>query len=184
VLIALGVGGLVALLLRGLVIEALRVSSGSMIPTLQVGDHIFVSKLSYGLRIPWTDVRLGGGRPRPGDVVLFSAPGGARGDFLKRVVAVAGDTVEISGNQVSVNGRRLGGEAPRPSGPPPARHSFRVPPQAVFVLGDNRDRSEDSRHWGPLSERLIRGRAWLRWGAAQADGTIRLTLERIHPGPK
>jgi signal peptidase I len=199
----------VALLLRSFVVEAYQIPSGSMIPTLQVGDHIWVNKLVYGLRIPFTDIKLGTHYrpPHRGEIIVFSHPKKPEEDLIKRVIAVAGDTVEMRGDVVYVNGRPdarvhqgiehyfdvdessgqwMGRDAdawqessgkaqfttlfdpalePRDFGP------VRVPADALFVMGDNRDNSSDSRYWGFVPLNLVRGRAmvvWLSWG--QPDG--------------
>src|SRR6188472_1433387 len=93
---SIGVAIAVALLLRAFVVEAFQIPSGSMIPTLEVGDHIFVSKFSYGLSIPFTDVKIMQyGEPARGDVIVFKYPLDKSIDYIKRVVALPGDTVEV-----------------------------------------------------------------------------------------
>jgi len=95
----------IALLLRAFVVEAFKIPSASMIPTMQIGDFIFVNKLLYGVRIPYTDTKLFTVRdPRPGEVIVFEQPC-THADFIKRVVAVAGDTVEVRCNILYVNGQ-------------------------------------------------------------------------------
>jgi signal peptidase I len=102
------IGGVVfvALLLRSFVVEAYQIPSGSMIPTLQVGDHIWVNKLIYGLRIPFTDIKFGTQYrpPRRGEIVVFTHPRTPEMDLIKRVIAVGGDEVEMRDNVVYVNG--------------------------------------------------------------------------------
>ena len=99
---------LVALFIRAFVIEAFKIPSGSMIPTLSVGDHIFVNKFAYGLRIPLTKIRaVKIGEPKRGDVVVFIYPVDEGKDFIKRVVGIPGDRVRIEGNEVWVNGERI-----------------------------------------------------------------------------
>ena len=99
---------LVALLIRAFVIEAFKIPSGSMIPTLSVGDHIFVNKYIYGLRIPFTKHRiLKLGEPKRGDVVVFIYPVDEGKDFIKRVVGLPGDRVRMEGQEVWVNGEKL-----------------------------------------------------------------------------
>jgi signal peptidase I len=187
----------VALLLRSFVVEAYQIPSGSMIPTLQVGDHIFVNKLIYGLRLPFTDFKIGTHfrPPRRGEIIVFSHPRPPHDDLIKRVVAVGGDVVEMRGNVVRVNGvatartpegllhyfdfdessdrwverdgnafgERIGRAAfttlQDPAQPPRSFGPVRVPDGELFVLGDNRDNSSDSRYWGFVPLDLVRGRA-------------------------
>ncbi len=101
----------IALLLRAFVIEAFKIPSGSMIPTMEIGDHIFVNKFLYGIRIPYTDIKLGQWRaPRRGEVVVFVYPCAPDKDFIKRIVAVAGDTVEVRCNILYINGKPVPSE--------------------------------------------------------------------------
>src|SRR4029077_6359438 len=88
------------------VVEAFKIPSGSMIPTLQVGDHIFVNKFIYGLRVPGTNIKFGMTvrKPRRGEVAVFKFPKDPDKDFIKRIVAVEGDTVEVRDTQLYVNG--------------------------------------------------------------------------------
>ncbi len=111
---AIVVAVLIALFLRSFVVEPFKIPSGSMIPTLLVGDHIFVNKFIYGLRIPLTDIRfLQFAKPRRGDVIVFLTPEDdqepiyKRRDFIKRVVAVEGDTIELKDNALYVNGKAV-----------------------------------------------------------------------------
>jgi signal peptidase I len=185
---ALGVALLLALGIRTFVVQAFKIPSGSMLPTLQIGDHILVNKFLYGprLEIPLTQMSLGRlpglRKPRPGDVVVFIWPKDRSKDFIKRVIAVEGQTVEVRNRQVFIDGkpwddphatwvmqRGLGGAAGDNYGP------YTVPPDHVFVMGDNRDQSYDSRFWGPVPIADIKGEAlviywswdgpdrWVRW---------------------
>src|SRR5256886_15660667 len=120
---ALGVALLLALLIRMFVVQAFKIPSGSMLPTLQIGDHILVNKFIYGARIeiPLTQVSLGQlpglHEPRPGDVIVFIWPKDRSKDFIKRVIAVGGQTVEVRSKQVYSNGEPWDG--PQPTFPPP-----------------------------------------------------------------
>ena len=185
---ALGVALLLALAIRTFVVQAFKIPSGSMLPTLQIGDHILVNKFLYGprLEIPLTQMSLGRlpglRKPRPGDVIVFIWPKDRSKDFIKRVIAVEGQTVEVRNRQVFIDGkpwddphatwvmqRGLGGAAGDNYGP------YTVPPDHVFVMGDNRDQSYDSRFWGPVPIADIKGQAlviywswdgpdrWVRW---------------------
>jgi signal peptidase I len=182
---ALGVALLLALVIRTFVVQAFKIPSGSMLPTLQIGDHILVNKFVYGprLEIPLTQLSLGqlpGLRaPRPGDVVVFVWPKDRSKDFIKRVVAVEGQTVELRQKQLYVDGKPW--DDPHAtygkgrSGPSESFGPVTVPPGNVFVMGDNRDQSYDSRFWGPVPIADIKGQAliiywswdgpdrWVRW---------------------
>ena len=185
---ALAVALLLALVIRTFVVQAFKIPSGSMKETLQIGDHILVNKFLYGprLEIPLTQMSLGRlpglRKPRPGDVIVFIWPKDRSKDFIKRVIAVEGQTVEVRNRQVFIDGkpwddphatwvmqRGLGGAAGDNYGP------YTVPPDHVFVMGDNRDQSYDSRFWGPVPIADIKGQAlviywswdgpdrWVRW---------------------
>ena len=172
--------------MRSFVVQAFKIPSGSMVPTLQVGDYILVNKFAYGLRLPVFNTRLVAiGAPQRDDVVVFTSPTDPSKDFIKRVVGVAGDSVEIRNKQVVINGHpwadphayfadgrpNADGSRPRDNYGP-----VTVPPDHVFVLGDNRDRSSDSRFWGFVQSDNVRGKAvlvywswvgddqWIRWG--------------------
>lgn len=103
-----------ALLIRAFVFEAFKIPTGSMIPTLRIEDHIFVNKFTYGLRVPFTHWRLvDGGTPQRGDIVVFEYPGPGEDhgkDFIKRIVAVAGDRVRLTGNRLFINGEPIPAE--------------------------------------------------------------------------
>jgi signal peptidase I len=184
---ALGVALLLALVIRMFIVQAFKIPSGSMLPTLQIGDHILVNKFVYGARIeiPLTQVSVGqlpGIRePHPGDVVVFIWPKDRSKDFIKRVIATAGQTVEVRSKQVFINGKAWDDPhatyAPAHGGPASGENygPYTVPPSTVFVMGDNRDQSYDSRFWGPVPLADIKGQAiiiywswdgpdrWVRW---------------------
>jgi signal peptidase I len=178
---SLAVALLLALVVRSSLVEAFWVPSGSMLPTIQIGDHLFVNKLAYGLRLPLIGTKVVNfGELHRGDIVVFVSPTDGTTDLIKRVVAVAGDTVEIRAKHLYVNGQEVvypGANFldPRLRGSP--RDDFgptAVPPGRFFVLGDNRDQSYDSRYWGFADVDTIKGRAtfiywsrdggWPRWG--------------------
>jgi signal peptidase I len=175
---------LLALFIRSFVVQAFKIPSGSMIPTLQVGDHILVNKFVYGLRLPYPFGKslVLWKEPARGDVVVFVFPRDRSKDFIKRVVAVAGDTVEIRHKRLYVNGEPVAdGHAFFADGSreaPGVRDNFgpvTVPPHSLFVMGDNRDRSHDSRYWGFVNMDDVKGKAfmiywswdghdrWVRW---------------------
>jgi signal peptidase I len=194
----------IALFLRAFVFEAFQIPSGSMIPTLEIGDHIFVSKFAYGLTIPFTNKKIMQFRePQRGDVIVFKYPLGQETDYIKRVVGLPGDKLEIHHNEIFVNGNPMPrehstepcqySEGPRFDGMIPERdcdgwiehfdgHTHRtihevgrtgrdygpnelpqIAPDHVFVMGDNRDNSNDSRVWGTVPYELIKGRALVVW---------------------
>lgn len=195
---SIGVAVAVALLLRAFVVEAFQIPSGSMIPTLEVGDHIFVAKFSYGLGIPFTNTKiLGLKQPERGDVIVFKYPLDPGTDYIKRVVGLPGDRIELRQDELFVNDRPVPREhrgiyrySESGRGAPDEREcdlweetldrnahweiqeigripqSFGpvvVPAGHVFVMGDNRDNSSDSRVWGPVQHDLIKGKALVVW---------------------
>lgn len=168
------------------VVQAFRIPSGSMEDTLLVGDFLLVNKFLYGPQIPFTDIKLPGIRdPQHGDVIVFPYPEDPTKDFIKRCVAVEGQTVEVRDKVVYVDGR------PVPD-PPNAKHvdpmivpeqrSPRdnwgpkvVPDGHAFVMGDNRDSSSDSRFWGFVDKRTVKGKALMiywSWDRQPEDPTL------------
>jgi signal peptidase I len=185
---AIGMALILALFIRTFVVQAFKIPSGSMIPTLQIGDHILVNKLAYGIRIPfWNQYLVEFKTPRRADVVVFIFPEDRSKDFIKRVIGVGGDVVEIRGKKVYVNKvvqedpyARFEGEGAL-GGELPIRDDYgptRVPDNHVFVMGDNRDRSYDSRFWGFVDLEDVKGKAFLIYWSW--DGTDRwVRWERI-----
>jgi signal peptidase I len=151
---SVGTAVLIALLLRSFVVEAFKIPSGSMIPTLEIGDHIFVGKFVYDFR-----------KPQRGDVIVFKAPPDPSIDYIKRVVGIEGDKVEVQKGRVYVNGTNAGfGEAQCPPGSHWACDGpIVVPKDQVFVMGDNREDSSDSRFWGYVPLESIKGEALVVW---------------------
>jgi signal peptidase I len=151
-----------ALFLRTFIVQAFRIPTGSMEETLLPGDFLLVNKFLYGAKIPGTGAHLPGFRdPRPGDIIVFRAPHVDK-DFIKRCVAVEGDVVELRNNVLYRNGERVQEEYKTLKGPPPIKKDFgpvRIPEGHVFMMGDNRNDSQDSRYWGPLDTRLVKGKA-------------------------
>jgi signal peptidase I len=168
---------------RGVAIEAFKIPSASMLPTLQIGDYLLVNKVRYGLRLPgFRRALVTYGAPQPGDVIVFRDPRDPAADYVKRVVAVAGEVVEIRDKEVLVNGEPR--EIPsayfteqwyvHEDGPRDNFGPTRVPPGHVFVLGDNRDQSVDSRYWGFVDRDDVEGKALLvYWSADGDDGWVR-----------
>jgi len=152
-----------ALIVRALLIQSYHIPSESMENTLLKGDFLFANKFLYGAKVPFVDWRFPKVRdPKPGDVVIFKFPGDGKTDYIKRCIAVEGQTVEIRGTRVFVDGKELkedyakhiGGDKPRRNFEP-----FVVPQNHIFVMGDNRDNSYDSRFWGALHTKYVRGKA-------------------------
>jgi signal peptidase I len=166
------------LIIRTFIIQAFRIPTGSMESTLLIGDHLFVNKFLYGAKVPFTDITLPAVRdPQRGDIVVFKYPEDPSRDFIKRLVAVPGDTVQIIDKVLHINGVaqtedyvQLTGSMRRetyrdPNVYPPGagnRDNYGpvvVPENNYFMMGDNRDHSDDSRFWGFLERDLIKGKA-------------------------
>lgn len=142
-----------AFLIRGLVVQAFKIPSGSMLPTLQVGDHILVSKFIYWFA-----------EPKRGDIIVFKYPRNEKKDFIKRVVGLPGERVEMRSTTVYINGEPLKEPYARYNNMIEHRNNFGpvvVPSGYLFVMGDNRDNSKDSRFWGPLDIKKIKGKAFI-----------------------
>jgi signal peptidase I len=160
-----------AIIIRALLVQAFKIPSESMWPTLLIGDHILVNKFIYGVRVPFTDKRWPVFvSPRRGDVIVFVYPEDRTKDFIKRVVAIGGDTIEIRNKRVILNGQ----EVPDPHAhyssnvtypgdmnPRDNRTPEKVPPGHLFVMGDNRDSSHDSRFWGFVPVEDVKGEAFI-----------------------
>jgi signal peptidase I len=170
-----------ALFIRTFVVQAFKIPSGSMEPTLQIGDHILVNKFIYGVKIPFTTIQLFPlENPQRGDVLVFIYPLDPSKDFIKRVVAVEGDTVKMVSKKLYINGIEVPDshavytEESAFSGEVQKRDNFgpvTVPKEALFVLGDNRDRSLDSRFWGFVPLEDVRGKAFIIYWSWDSQGT-------------
>jgi signal peptidase I len=168
---AIGTALILALLIRAYVVQAFKIPSGSMIPTLLIGDHILVNKFIYGTLPPFSDKRvLSITAPRKGDIVVFKYPEDPNKDFIKRVVGVEGDLVEEKNKVIFVNGVKSTetytqhtDESIRPGGLEPRDNfgPYRIPKDKLFVMGDNRDQSYDSRYWGYVDMKDLRGKAFI-----------------------
>jgi len=213
----------IALAIRQFLVEPFRIPSGSMFPTLLVGDHLFVNKLAYGPRLPFVEARLPGWRePERGDVVVFEVarpmtPRGSRDimpvdrapegtpteDFVKRLVGLPGDTIQWRRGQLLVNGEEipmrsakerftdddghsheviwedLGAcrhailDGPRPTRDPRFdRGTYVVEPGRYFMMGDNRDNSNDSRGWGTVRLEELKGPAFILYWSWDVNGNM------------
>ena len=158
-----------ALFIRTFVIQAFKIPSGSMKQTLLIGDHILVNKFIYGVKVPYLQTTIVPiTNPKHGDIVVFKFPEDPTKDFIKRVIAVAGDVVEVRDKQVYVNRKLLNHDFGIhtdsyifPSSVQP-RDNFGpvvVPEKSLFVMGDNRDQSYDSRFWGFVDLKALKGKA-------------------------
>jgi len=165
---------ILALMIKASVVEAYKIPSGSMEDTLLIGDFLLANKFIYGSRIPipFTNIHLPALRePKPGDIVIFKYPQDLKVNYIKRCVAVAGDTVLIKDKVLYVNGREFPGPAnakftdrtilPSGMGYRDNFGPYVVPRGKLFVMGDNRDNSFDSRFWGSLDRKLVLGNAMI-----------------------
>jgi signal peptidase I len=179
---------LLALCIRTFVVQAFKIPSGSMLPTLQIGDHLLVNKFIYGIKMPFTGkVILPWKNPVRGDVVVFRFPKDRDIDYIKRVVGVAGDKVEIVHKKLMINDAEVvdlhahftssaelgAGASPRDNFGP-----VTVPPGKVFVMGDNRDNSYDSRFWGFVDQSDILGKAFILYWSWDIDTPL-LSASRL-----
>ncbi len=161
---------LLALVIRAFVVQAFRIPSGSMEDTLLIGDFLLVNKFLYGAKIPFSDTRLPAIRqPKRGDIIVFRSPNPVRGkprDLIKRCVAVGGDVVEVRSNRVFLNGKLQ--EEPYikvegPTSPYANMPPVLVPEGHIFMMGDNRNNSTDSRAWGVVDKTLLKGKAMIMY---------------------
>jgi len=189
--------------LRSFIVEPFRIPSGSMIPTLEIGDFILVNKFIYGLRLPVVNKKVVGiSDPDRGDVMVFRFPQDPKINFIKRVVGLPGDSVVYDKKRLFINDKPVGYDSGQEyslteSGNrkitadrfteefPDASHSiivdrnqgsprqeFKVPEDSYFVMGDNRDFSNDSRGWGFVPEANIVGKAFFIWFSMDKGGGV------------
>jgi signal peptidase I len=172
----------IAFFIRTFVIQAYKIPSGSMKPTLQIGDHILVSKFNYGIKIPLIrSTLIPFGKPKRGDIVVFIYPEDRSKDFIKRLIGLPGDIIEIRDKKIFLNGSPYkdgvysdnmiipGSVQPRDNIGP-----ITVPENSLFVLGDNRDESYDSRFWGVVNQRDVLGKALIiYWSWNHQDRGVR-----------
>jgi signal peptidase I len=217
----------IALLIRATIVEPFRIPSGSMFPTLLIGDHLFVNKFLYGPKIPFTDYRLPGLRePERGDVVVFEVarvpngvpnsnivpadrrPDASREDFVKRIVGMPGDRIEVRDNKLYVNhelvekvrlegafiddegaaldpysevlGDCVHGALDDPHKLGLMRTPFVVEPDRYFMMGDNRDNSNDSRQWGTVRLDEFKGPAFIIYWSWASDGNFFQLLNPVN----
>jgi len=162
---------LIALFIRTFVVQAFKIPSGSMKQTLQIGDHILVNKFVFGVKIPyWNKTIIPLKSPQRDDIIVFKYPVDPNKDFIKRVIGVGGDVIESRDKQLYVNHKLVNHDFgvhtdPRIlSGSNKPRDNFgpiTVPENALFVMGDNRDESYDSRFWGFVDLKAVNGKAFI-----------------------
>ena len=162
---------LIALFIRTFVVQAFKIPSGSMKQTLQIGDHILVNKFIFGIKMPyWNKTILPLKTPQRGDIIVFKYPVDPNKDFIKRVIGVAGDIIESRDKQLYLNHKPVNhdyGVHTDPhiiSGNNKPRDNFgpiTVPQNSLFVMGDNRDESYDSRFWGFVDIKAVNGKAFI-----------------------
>ena len=170
---------LIALFIRTFVVQAFKIPSSSMEPTLQVGDYILVNKFVYGVRIPYTNLKfLQFKKPKRGDIIVFIFPKDRSKDFIKRVIATEGEKVRILQNKIYINDQLIDDpwghfeksdwtrylQAMEQFGP------VVVPKDSLFVLGDNRDNSQDSRFWGVVHVNAVKGKAFVIYFSWNGEG--------------
>lgn len=173
---------LLALFIRTFIVQAFKIPSGSMLPTLLIGDHLLVNKFIYGIRLPFSGkVLVPIVDPSKGDVVVFKFPKDKSIDYIKRVIGTPGDTIEIKNKKVFVNGIAVddpyahlssteifdGKQSPRDNFGP-----ILVPEDRIFVMGDNRDNSYDSRFWGFVDQKDILGKAFILYWSWDIDTSL------------
>lgn len=196
---AMTIAIILAIVIRTWVVQPFKIPSGSMEETLLVGDYLLVNKFSYGLQVPlpkligWTTIRIGPvpvfvlpivdskvartwGEIEAGDVVVFRYPGDRTKDYIKRVIGAPGDTVELRNSVIYLNGEKWDD----PYGVYKKGHSidnfapYTVPEGEMFVMGDNRNNSYDSRFWGTAPVKDIRGKAFIiYWSWNRDKGSVR-----------
>jgi len=179
---------LLALFIRSFIVQAFKIPSGSMLPTLQIGDHLLVNKFIYGVKIPMTgNVLIPWKSPERDDVVVFRFPKDRSIDYIKRVVGIAGDIVEVKDKQLFLNGEPItnphahftestvmaAGTGPRDNMGP-----VKVPEGTLFVMGDNRDNSYDSRFWGFVPLKDVLGKAFILYWSWDLDEPL-ISVDRF-----
>ncbi len=185
---AIVIAFLFAIVIKTFIVAAYQIPSGSMLQTLQIGDYLLVNKFIYGVKNPFTDKYLIEGKdPERGDIIIFPYPQDPSIDYVKRIVGIPGDILEIKDKQLYRNGEKVVEDYiqySRPNyieGHANQMQAIQVPPGKYFVMGDNRDDSLDSRFWGFVDRENIRGKAWrfyFSWDK-EADGLDKIRFERI-----
>ena len=183
---------LIAVVIRALVVQAYKIPSRSMVPTLLIGDHLLVNKFIYGIKIPVIRTTLVSvSNPERGDIIVFIYPNDRSKDYIKRVIGVAGDKIEIRNKKIFINDKPYKDDfsiysdsivypamvQPRDNFGPVV-----VPKNSLFVMGDNRDESADSRFWGFVNLQDVEGKALLiywSWNSEEDNLLKKVRWERI-----
>ncbi len=185
---AIAIAILLALFIRTFVVQAFKIPSGSMLPTLMIGDHLLVNKFIYGIRVPFSGkVLVPLKNPKSGDIIVFKFPKDRSIDYIKRVVGVPGDKIEVKDKKVYRNGKLAedpfahftsttilpGSVSPKDNFGP-----ITVPEGKYFVMGDNRDNSSDSRFWGFVETNDVLGKAMIIYWSWDIDKPL-LSADRF-----
>jgi signal peptidase I len=185
---AIGIAILLALFIRTFVVQAFKIPSGSMLPTLQIGDHLLVNKFIYGIRVPFAGtVLVPIKEPKRGDIIVFRFPRDRSTDYIKRVIGLPGDKLEIRDKTLLINDRPIDDPyahftstqvLPGDISPKDNLGPIVVPPDKYFVMGDNRDNSSDSRFWGFVDDADILGKAMIIYWSWDIDEPF-LSIDRF-----
>jgi len=176
---ALIIAFILAFIIRSFVVQAFKIPSGSMLQTLQIGDHLLVNKFIYGIRIPFTDIVIARfSDPQFKDIIVFEFPEDPSKDFIKRVIGTPGDVLEMRNKVLYRNGEKLNEPYVQhtQNDYSPVRDNFgpiTVPDNKYFVMGDNRDESYDSRFWGFVDRDKIEGKAMILYWSWEGFSNIR-----------
>jgi signal peptidase I len=162
---------LIALFIRTFIVQAFKIPSSSMEPTLQVGDHLLVNKFIYGIKVPFVDSKYFQFKnPQRGDIIVFIYPKDRSKDFIKRVIGTEGEKVEIIHNNIYIDDKLIDdpwghyderSQSAKYLQPMEKFGPILVPQRSLFVLGDNRDNSQDSRYWGYVNVNEVNGKAFI-----------------------
>lgn len=181
---ALVIAVILALFIRAFVVQAFKIPSGSMKNTLLIGDYILVNKFIYGIKLPFTEITvIPVKKPQRGDIIVFKFPKDPSKDFIKRVVGVGGDKIVIRDKKVYVNGELQKDDFavhnddrifPANMQPRDNMEQIEVPEGKLFVMGDNRDESNDSRFWKFADVSAVKGKAFIiYWSWNKEDFGVR-----------
>ena len=173
---------ILALFVRTWAVQAFKIPTGSMENNLLIGDHLLVNKFVFGSTRSEVEKKLPVREPRRGDIVVFKYPDEPERDFIKRVIGLPGDTIELKNKKVHINGQPLEEPYVHFLTPPSTEYQevtssdlrerfgpVTVPPDQYFVMGDNRDNSQDSRYWGFLPRELVKGKALVIYWSYESD---------------
>jgi len=185
---AIVIAVILALFIRSFIVQAFKIPSGSMLATLQIGDHLLVNKFIYGVKLPMTGmVLIPWKSPERDDVVVFRFPKDRSIDYIKRVVGVAGDSIEMKNKQLFINGEPISNPHAHSTdksvmkasaGPRDNMGPVKVPEGTIFVMGDNRDNSYDSRFWGFVPVKDVLGKAFILYWSWDLNEPL-LSIDRF-----